>query len=105
MSPFHSIQQIIPYNSSFVAYSWIKKRGGIPTEESYGGYKGQDGFCHVNDANVSRVAPISGWVNIASDAKALKIALLKHGPVNVAIDASYKSFHFYSHGVYFEPDW
>lgn len=90
----------------FRAYSWIKKMGGIPTEESYGGYKGQDGFCHVQDANVTLVAPITGWVNVTSgDPNALKVALLKHGPISVAIDASHKTFSFYSHGVYYEPKW
>lgn len=90
----------------FRAYSWIKKMGGIPTEESYGGYKGQDGFCHVNDANVTLVAPITGWVNVTSgDPNAMKVALLKHGPISVAIDASPKTFSFYSHGVYYEPKW
>lgn len=36
------------------------KVGGIPTDESYGGYLGQDGFCHVHDPNVTLVAPITG---------------------------------------------
>lgn len=34
---------------------------------------------------------------------ALKLALFKHGPVAVSIDASHRSFVFYSHGVYYEP--
>lgn len=90
----------------FRAYEWIKNNNGIPTEYSYGAYKGQDGFCHVKDSNITLVAPITGWVNITADnPNALKIALLKHGPINTAIDASHKSFHFYSNGVYFEPEW
>lgn len=90
----------------FRAYGWIKKMGGIPTEESYGGYKGQDGFCHVHDANVTLVAPIAGWVNVTSgNPSAMKVALLKHGPISVAIDASHKTFSFYSHGVYYDPKW
>lgn len=90
----------------FRAYQWIKNNGGIPTEESYGGYLGQDGFCHVNDQNVTLVAPVTGWVNVTrGDPNALKVALLKHGPISVAIDASHKSFSFYSHGVYFDAKW
>jgi C1A family cysteine protease len=86
----------------FRSYQWMMKTGGIPTEDDYGGYLGQDGYCHVS--NVSLVAPITGYVNVTSgDANALKIAMLKHGPISVAIDASPKSFRFYSHGVYFEP--
>lgn len=90
----------------FRAYAWIKKMGGIPTEESYGGYLGQDGYCHATDKNVTLVAPISAWYNVTSgQPDALKVALLKHGPISVAIDASHKTFSFYSHGVYFEPKW
>lgn len=90
----------------FRAYQWIKKNCGIPTEESYGGYLGQDGYCHVNDQNVTLVAPITGWVNVTSgNPNALKVALLKHGAISVAIDASVRTFSFYSHGVYYEPKW
>lgn len=75
-------------------------------EESYGGYKGQDGFCHIHDANVTLVAPITGWVNVTSgNPNAMKVALLKNGPISVAIDASHKTFSFYSHGVYYDPKW
>lgn len=87
----------------FRAYNWMMKMGGIPTEEDYGPYLGQDGYCHAN--NVTLVAPITGFVNVTSnDANAFKIALLKHGPLSVAIDASQKTFSFYSHGIYYEPN-
>lgn len=90
----------------FRAYGWIKNNGGIPTEESYGGYKGQDGYCHAKDPNVTLTAPVAAWVNVTrGDPNAMKVALLKHGPISVAIDAAHKTFSFYSHGVFFEPDW
>lgn len=109
----------------FRAYGWIKTMGGIPTDESYGGlfpfyfwqsenrshisisgYKGQDGFCHAHDPNVTLVAPITGWVNVtAGDSNAMKLAIFEHGPISVAIDASHKTFSFYSNGVYYEPKW
>lgn len=90
----------------FRAYQWIQKMGGIPTEDSYGGYLGQDGYCHANASNVTLVAPVTGWVNVTSgSSNALKVALLKHGPISVAIDASHRTFSFYSHGVYYEPKW
>lgn len=86
----------------FRSYQWIMKHGGIPSEEEYGGYMGQDGFCHVND--VAMATNISGYVSVdTGNADALKIALAKHGPVSVAIDASHKTFSFYSNGVYYEP--
>ncbi len=30
----------------------MMKHGGIPTADSYGGYLGADGFCHLDDPNV-----------------------------------------------------
>ncbi|ALC43483.1 26-29-p [Drosophila busckii] len=87
----------------FRVYQWMMQVGGVPTEEEYGPYLGQDGMCHVN--NVTLVAPIKGFVNVTSnDPNAFKLALLKHGPISVAIDASPKTFSFYSHGVYYEPE-
>lgn len=72
----------------------------------FSGYKGQDGYCHANDPNVTLVAPITGWVNVTSgNQNAMKLALLQHGPISVAIDASHKTFSFYSNGVYYEPKW
>lgn len=97
------------------------KVGGIPTEESYGDYLGQDGYCHVDNATL--VAPIKGFVNVTSNNEgAFKLALFKNGPISVAvsskfnsliktslslkiflqIDASKRPFTFYSHGVFYE---
>ncbi|GBP49768.1 Counting factor associated protein D [Eumeta japonica] len=85
----------------FRAYKWIMQHG-LPTEEDYGGYLGQDGYCHID--NVTAVTSIKGWVNVtANNENALRLAIFKHGPISVGIDASHKSFSFYSHGVYFEP--
>jgi C1A family cysteine protease len=85
----------------FRAYQWMQKHGGIPTEEEYGPYLGQDSYCHVQ--NTTLVAKITGWVNVTSnDQNALKIALLKHGPISVAIDASPRTFTFYSNGIYYD---
>ncbi|KZC04596.1 Counting factor associated protein D, partial [Dufourea novaeangliae] len=86
----------------FRSYQWMMKHGGLPTEDDYGGYLGQDGYCHIN--NVTMTAKITGFVNVTSDdPNALKLAIAKHGPVSVAIDASHKTFSFYSHGVYYDP--
>lgn len=49
----------------FRAYQWMLKMGGVPTEEEYGGYLGQDGYCHVQ--NVSLTAKINGWVNVSQN--------------------------------------
>ncbi|XP_018044041.1 PREDICTED: digestive cysteine proteinase 3 [Atta colombica] len=85
----------------FRSYQWIMKHGGLPLEEDYGGYLGQDGYCHIN--NVTLTAKITGFVNVTPrSVEALKIAIAKHGPISIAIDASHKTFSFYSHGVYYD---
>lgn len=61
----------------------------------------QDGYCHIE--KVPKVAPITGWVNVTSnDRDALRLAIFKNGPVSVAIDASHRTFSFYSNGVYYD---
>lgn len=77
------------------------EHGGIPTEDSYGPYLGQDGYCHAD--NATKVAAIQSYVNVTSnDPNALKLAIYKNGPISVAIDASQRSFSFYSNGVYYD---
>merc|ERR1719244_2044912 len=87
----------------FRAYQWMLAHGGIPTEDSYGPYLGQDGYCRADKATVG--LKIKGWVNVTSGStEALKVAIASRGPVSVAIDAGHKSLSFYSHGVYYEPE-
>ncbi|XP_072741347.1 digestive cysteine proteinase 1-like [Ciconia boyciana] len=84
------------------AYEWIKKHGGIASTESYGTYLGQNGLCHYNQSEM--LAKITGYVNVTSgNITAVKAAIYKHGPVAVSIDASHKTFSFYSNGIYYEP--
>lgn len=84
------------------AYEWIMRHGGIATMETYGAYKGMNGLCHLNESQLT--ARIQSYTNVTSgDAEALKLALFKNGPVAISIDASHRSFVFYSHGVYYEP--
>jgi len=87
----------------FRSYQWMLKHGGIPLEDEYGGYLGQDGYCHID--NVTLTAKITGYVNVTpGDPDALKVAVAKHGPISVAIDASRKTFSFYSNGIYYDPE-
>ena len=37
--------------TSFI-FQFMMKHGGIPTADSYGGYLGNDGFCHIDDPGV-----------------------------------------------------
>lgn len=85
------------------AYQWIIDHGCIPSSDSYGAYTMQDGRCMVN-ASVCG-AKLSKFHNTPSgDIDTLMSAIYENGPISVAIDASHKSFSFYSDGVYFEKD-
>jgi len=80
------------------AFEYIKNNSGINTEEDYP-YKGRDGDCKYDPANIG--ATLSSYVDVKSkDEDALKQALGTYGPVSIAIDASHVSFQLYSHGVY-----
>ena len=84
-------------------YKFMMENGGIPTDAAYGPYLGQDGYCHIN--NVEKAFQIKGFMNVTSGSNAaLKVAIAKHGPISVGIDASHKSLSFYSKGVYYEED-
>jgi len=86
----------------FRSYQWMMKHGGVPSADSYGPYLGIDGYCHAD--NATKAVKITGYVNVTSgDEDALKLAIFKHGPISVAIDASHKTFSFYANGVYYEP--
>ena len=68
-------------------YQWMMKHGGIPTEESYGPYLGQDGFCHLEQASMG--LKIKGWVNVTSgdvDALKVRVSILKH---SIGLNTSY----------------
>jgi len=87
----------------FEAYQWLLmyNDGIIPTEENYP-YLMANGMCHTDRAGAGAI--ITGYVNVSSgDAAASQDALVNQGPISVSIDASHKSFSFYSSGVYFEP--
>jgi len=89
----------------FRVYQFMLKHGGIPTEDSYGPYLGNDGFCHMNDSNIEIGFQIKGYVNVTSgDLDAMKVAIAKHGPLSIGIDASHRSLSFYSSGIYYEPE-
>jgi len=84
------------------AFVYIKKNGGIDTEQSYP-YEAYERECKFNFNEIG--ATDKGYVDIhVGDEVALKSAVATVGPVSVAIDASIETFQFYSHGVYNEPE-
>lgn len=83
------------------ALDWIKDHGGIETEKAYP-YKGVGGSCKF-DRKQSAVS-LQKYVDISEgDEIKLQEAIAKYGPVSIAVDASHKSFQFYSSGIYYEP--
>ena len=87
----------------FRAYEYIIEAGGIALNDVYGGYIGQDGKCH--DHAVPKAVQLAGWVNVTQyDPSALQAAIFENGPVTVAINANPKTFTFYSHGIYSDPE-
>ncbi|XP_052777162.1 digestive cysteine proteinase 1-like isoform X2 [Mya arenaria] len=86
----------------FRSYNYIMKAGGLTSEEQYGQYLAQDGYCH--DEKVTAMVQVASYVNVtAYDQEALTFAISSNGPVSVAIDASHLSLSFYADGVYYEP--
>ncbi|XP_005105873.1 digestive cysteine proteinase 1 [Aplysia californica] len=86
----------------FRSYGYMLANGGLTSEEQYGQYLAIDSFCKKN--SVTPVVQITNYTTLPQgDLNALKVALFNYGPISVAIDASHKSFGFYSDGVYYDP--
>ncbi|GAB6020866.1 hypothetical protein CHUAL_003516 [Chamberlinius hualienensis] len=82
------------------AFQWILKNDGVPLDDSYGPYLGEDGYCHAAESD--KIAKITGYVNITEgDIEGLRLAIVEHGPISVSIDASHNEFLFYGNGVYY----
>jgi len=76
------------------AFAYIIKAGGQDTEVSYP-YKGADGKCKFNKANIG--AKISSYKNIAHDPVQMATQVATVGPLSVAVDAT--SWQFYKGGI------
>ncbi|XP_036620960.1 cathepsin L1-like [Trichosurus vulpecula] len=84
------------------AFQYVKKNGGIDTEESYP-YEGKDGYGRYQSEHSG--ANVTGYVDIPHEQEsALTKAVATVGPVSVAVDAGHPSFQFYQSGVYYEPE-
>jgi cathepsin L len=82
------------------AMVYVRDRNGLSLETNYA-YQAEQRACSSNIRGLP--FNITSIKNIASgDEKALQAALASVGPVAVAIDASSRSFQFYSSGVYID---
>ncbi|KAK4301796.1 hypothetical protein Pmani_026065 [Petrolisthes manimaculis] len=83
------------------AYTYIMQNNGIDSELSYP-YEARNNVCRYHPA--ASVARVKGYTSITpGDEKALMSAVATIGPVAVAIDASLSTFHYYTHGIYYDP--
>lgn len=82
------------------AMEYIIKNHGIDTEASYPYTTSGPNTCKFRASNVA--ATLSGYTNVRSGNEADLVSKINSGPVSVAIDASEKSFQFYSGGVYYD---
>lgn len=82
------------------AFHYIKDNGGIDSETGYPYYARELGYCYYRAGY--NIAQDTGFVDIAHNEAALKVAVATIGPISVAIDATHPSFQHYKSGVYFE---
>ncbi|XP_038218408.1 pro-cathepsin H-like [Zerene cesonia] len=82
-------------------FKYVLKHG-IPTEQEYGLYMAQDGYCHIE--NMTDTYKIRGFGLVPPNSvNAMKLALYKYGPLSVGVHAG-DSMMMYSSGIYYEPN-
>nr|QBH22533.1 papain-family protein [Oldenlandia affinis] len=81
-----------------LAFKFIKKRGGLTTEQNYP-YKAEDGRCDSTKLN-HPVVSIDGYQDVPANNEDALLKAVANQPVSVAIDAGGQDFQFYSEGVF-----
>ncbi|XP_032903207.1 cathepsin L1-like [Amblyraja radiata] len=81
------------------AYEWMKRAGGINSEQTYP-YTARQGACRFRTDKI--VARIRAYRSPGRCERCLARAVVKIGPIAVAIDASRRSFQYYKEGVYYD---
>lgn len=80
------------------AFEYIKKNGGIDTEESYP-YKAKNEKCHFKESDIG--ATLRSYEKIIrEDCLSLRERVANVGPISAAMDASHNSFQLYKKGIY-----
>ncbi|KAL2933302.1 KDEL-tailed cysteine endopeptidase CEP1 [Bienertia sinuspersici] len=77
------------------AFDYIKKKGGLTTEELYP-YKAEDGKCERDSPKVS----IDGHEDVFQNNETALLQAVANQPISVAIDAGSSDMQFYSEGVF-----
>lgn len=81
-----------------IAFEFIKKNGGITTEDNYP-YEGIDGKCDASKDN-GEIVTIDGHEDVPENDEDALLKAVANQPVSVAIDAGSSNFQFYSKGVF-----
>ncbi|KAB5530018.1 hypothetical protein DKX38_020099 [Salix brachista] len=81
-----------------IAFQYIKKIGGITTENDYP-YKGKDSTCQKKKT-MNHAVKISGYVAVPANNENRLQAAVAQQPVSVAIDAGGFEFQLYSSGIF-----
>jgi hypothetical protein len=81
-------------------FEYVKDNEGITSNATYP-YKAVSGTCKYNEEK--SVGSCAGFVDIPRSDAALQEAVATIGPISVAIDASLRSLHLYSNGIYNDP--
>ncbi|KAL0713838.1 hypothetical protein Bca4012_020816 [Brassica carinata] len=81
-----------------IAFEFIKKNGGITTEDNYP-YEGIDGKCDASKDN-GEIVTIDGHEDVPENDEEALLKAVANQPVSVAIDAGSSNFQFYSKGVF-----
>lgn len=77
-----------------IAFEFIKKNGGITTEDNYP-YEGIDGKCDASKDN-GEIVTIDGHEDVPENDEDALLKAVANQPVSVAIDAGSSNFQFYS---------
>ncbi|KAG9140254.1 hypothetical protein Leryth_014701 [Lithospermum erythrorhizon] len=83
------------------AYEFIKKNGGIDTEEDYP-FQGRDGKCNQAKLN-KHVVTIDGYNDVPENKEQELLKAVAKQPVSVGICGSERAFQLYSKGVFTGP--
>lgn len=86
--------------STTIAFNYIIENG-ISLGKDYP-YTAKDGECHMEDDLKSNVT-VYGYAYVMGDEEELKRAVNEFGPIQVVINASPMTFHFYSEGIFHDP--
>lgn len=83
----------------YAAYNFIRDYG-LPTDEEYGPYKNQDGYCNIG--NMTKTYRILGYTDVTPESpNSMKVALFKHGPLFIYVRLN-EQFVMYSSGIFYQ---